>query len=322
MALIKLMTLVGDVIAYPTWALLVAFAVAAVSDHPTAFSTVSNGSFMAVAFAVRHDDDACTAVPYVATHGAPACTRFSSAASLLLSLMGAASWAFHADPLIGTPTHALDIALAWSLLFYTCCLSLHTALQIGCRRTSRRVQPRALLLALFTAANTGAWTWYEEFKDEQMHAYLILVGVSMICAAGAHLAAARELGVHMHAVQTAGEIAAVIVTALVATYMQCELVGRACSAPEYELYHGLWHYFLATAVGLLYARSFTTLHSVQTGVAPSTRGDALSEWTLLACAAGAALLKYRGTPVPRARFAIAALASTATVARSVTRRRR
>ena len=91
---------------------------------------------------------------------------------------------------------------------------------------------------------------------------------------------------------------------------------------QYALYHGLWHYFLATAVGLLYARSFTTLHSVQTGVAPSTRGDALSEWTLLACAAGAALLKYRGTPVPRARFAIAALASTATVARSVARRRR
>lgn len=313
----KLMTPVGAVIDYPTWALLLAFAVAAVSDHPTAFSTLSNGSFMAVAFAVRHDDDACAGVPC----GAPACTRLSSAASLLLSLMGAASWAFHADPLVATPTHALDIALGWSLLFYTCCLSLHTALQVGCRRSSRRLQARSLLLALFTAANTGAWTWYEEFKNEQLRAYLILAGVTAACAVGAHLAAARARGVHAHVAHAAGEIVAVFGTVLVATYMQCELVGGACSTTEYELYHGLWHYFLATSVGLLYARSFTTLQFLQTGVPPSTRGDALSEWTLLACAGGAALVKYRGTPVPRARFAIASLATAATVARAVARRR-
>ncbi len=180
--------------------------------------------------------------------------------ALLYVLLGASSAAFHAssarrgDADLGAPAHALDVALGWTLVVH-CAYATSAVLvaQLGtpCAGAVAAIEP--LLLA---AAVVALLFDYDATHDAQLAVFGASVSVALVSAVVSR-ANADAVGCSCWHAPYLAEIGVLALAAAAAVYAQGELLGqqlRCCADGRYDVFHGVWHYLVASVTVVLYVR--------------------------------------------------------------------
>lgn len=188
--------------------------------------------------------------------------------AFLLLLMGAASWAWHAEPHQGlhSPPHVLDIAFGWLLVTHLAYSSLvvgvdAVAVGVGAGGWSRlrKGAQVALYIGLATAVIL-IFTRYDDFYADQLTLYLAAGPVCAVTVAASRLLLTQQKGVlrRRGVLIALFEAAVVLGTTLASVYSQTDLLGRKISRGDakeaYDLHHGNWHFLMAAVAVLVYVR--------------------------------------------------------------------
>ena len=186
----------------------------------------------------------------------------------LLLLMGAASWAWHAEPSNGrhSPPHVLDIAFGWLLVTHLAYSGVVVAVDatfvgLGCaqRRWLRKGAQVALYIGLAVAVIL-IFTRYHDVYADQLALYLAAGPACAVTVAASRLLLTQQKGVTRRrgvliAVFEAGVI---LGCTLAAVYAQTDLLGRkidrSAARAAYDLHHGNWHFLMACVAVLVYTR--------------------------------------------------------------------
>ena len=238
--------------------LAAAFLVRLIAPSAYVFATVSNLTYGMAGLA-------CTpALQTPARRKAGATPR----GALPLLILGAASAAHHARPRSGLAAHHLDIVFGWFLVLHLA----HTSVAVAARflvalcggragGTLDRVMDAAMYVLLATVA-VLMFSHYETLHSDQIAVYLSL---GLTCAAMTGLARLllahdEEDGFTVVSLTMAAMETAVIALALVAAvFVQGELLGRDIANDgmrneTYNLYHGNWHFLIASVAVIVYVR--------------------------------------------------------------------
>lgn len=249
--------------------LLFAYVGAAIFPSPYVFSTLSNLSYLFVAFqrefAALADD-----------HSATRLIGQLGGGSLILALMGGSSFAYHRISLLGQPEHTLDIFFGWLLVshvaYTTFCVALIGLLvrflpdhldEQGARWL------RAGLSLLFLVGVTLLMSLYATVYSNQLAFYLIVGPGAAVFGGICRFILIMEEGiVQSRAVRLAViEVVVALTATFAAVLAQGELLGRklgrADTPQAYDMFHGNWHFLLAAVTGMLYSRAADAARVVQ-----------------------------------------------------------
>lgn len=225
---------------------------------PYVFSTLSNVTFLAVAallaFSRRIGENVGVVFQNVLT---------STGALLFL---GCSSLAYHSESIQDSKQHFVDILGGWVLVVHvavTSTLALLTAVLYS--RLSEANKPRLLIMT--TTLNIGCTTvfivcamrYYEQIKNQQLVIFLTAGPLAAASSTFARfLLAYRDGGLSRNGVMIAlFEALTLLVLLFGGVVCQGELLFRQLDrfGKEYDLFHGCWHFALATCTGALYRRN-------------------------------------------------------------------
>ena len=176
--------------------------------------------------------------------------------AFLLLLMGAASWAWHAESNAAhSPPHVLDIVFGWLLVTHLAYRrlvvgvdALFVGLGLRNRRWLRKGAQTALYIGLAVAI-IQIFTRYDAIYADQLSLYLAAGPVCAVTvAARMRLLLTQQKGVTRRrgVLIALGEAAVVLGTTLASVYSQTDLLGRkidrSAARAAYDLYHGNWHF--------------------------------------------------------------------------------
>ena len=249
--------------------LLLSYVVLGLAPSAYVFATMTNLSFLAAGFYRE-------AVSATDRHSATLLVGQMAGGSLILVLMGASSFAFHRESVLGAPAHTLDILFGWLLVTHVFYVSFSVSLLAFVRfvlpdsldTQGTRLVRTALSFSLLVVV-TILMTFYDTFYSHQLEFYLV-VGPSAALFGGLtrFILVYEDQKVQWRAVGLAIVEVVVALTGVVAAILaQGELVGRplskTTSPEEYDLFHGNWHFLLALVMSLLYSRAGDAARIVQ-----------------------------------------------------------
>lgn len=261
--------------------LLVAYVGSAIFPSPYAFSTLTNLSYLFVAFQ-------CEFAALADEHSAASLIGQLASAPIILALMGGSSFAYHRLSVVGQPEHTLDIFFGWLLISHVA----YTTLCVPLIGLLVRTLPdnlddqgarwlRAGLSVLFLACVTLLMSLYDTIYSDQFLFYMFVGSGAAIFGgvcrfilvvkerpAEEGVPRDNETVVQWHAVRIAVvEVVVALTATLAAVLAQGELVGRTLSRTDtpqaYDSFHGNWHFLLATVTGLLYSRAADAARVIQ-----------------------------------------------------------
>ena len=238
--------------------LAAAFLVRLVAPSAYVFATVSNLTYGMAGLA-------CTpALQTPARRKAGATPR----GALPLLILGAASAAHHARPRSGLAAHHLDIVFGWFLVAHLAHSSVAVAARFlvalcGGRAggTLDRVTDAAMYVLLATVS-VLMFSHYDTLYDDQVALYLSLGITCAVLTGLARLLLAHDEDDGFTTVSLTMAAMEVIVIALAlvaAVFVQGELLGRDIANDgmrneTYNLYHGNWHFLIASVAVIVYVR--------------------------------------------------------------------
>ena len=238
--------------------LAAAFLVRLVTPSAYVFATVSNLTYGMAGLA-------CTpALQTPARRKAGATPR----GALPLLILGAASAAHHARPRSGLAAHHLDIVFGWFLVAHLAHSSVAVAARFlvalcGGRAggTLDRVTDAAMYVLLATVS-VLMFSHYDTLYDDQVALYLSLGITCAVLTGLARLLLAHDEDDGFTTVSLTMAAMEVIVIALAlvaAVFVQGELLGRDIANDgmrneTYNLYHGNWHFLIASVAVIVYVR--------------------------------------------------------------------
>lgn len=248
--------------------LTLSYLVMVIAPSKYVFATMTNTCYLAAGFwremvsAAEH-------------HSATLLVGQMAGGSLVLVFMGASSFAYHRESILGTPAHTLDILFGWVLVSHALYVSASVTLLalvrtlLGERADTAISILRAVLSLIFLVLVTMLMVYYDDFYSNQ-NSFYFAVGpaAAVFVGVGRFVLVFEEGGVSMAAVRAAlAELLVSLVAILAAILSQGSLLGRPLTretTPEaYDFYHGQWHALLALGVGMLYSRAADTARVVQ-----------------------------------------------------------
>jgi hypothetical protein len=249
--------------------LLVAYVGSAIFPSPYVFSTLTNLSYLFVAFQSEF-------AALADEHSAARLIGQLGGAPLILALMGGSSFAYHRFSVLGQPEHTLDIFFGWLLVSHVAYTTFCVAL-IG---LLTRLLPdhlddqgarwlRAGLSLLFLVGVTLLMSLYDTIYSNQLTFYLIVGPGAAVFGGICRFILVKEEGiVQWRAVRLAVvEVVVALTATLAAVLAQGELLGRKLSranTPQaYDSFHGNWHFLLAAVTGFLYSRAADAARVIQ-----------------------------------------------------------
>lgn len=232
-----------------TTALLGAFLVSNSMSSSTAFATTSNACYASVG--VQRWASSLNASPRMVN-----AIGLLSTPILLYVLLGGASFSFHASPVLGSPAHSFDILfgtmLAMHLLFVV--IAANVAMVRQHSWTRNRIFSigfdvimvgTSLAFLLSVMVLIGEYdAWYNR-RSELYTGFIVPVAIGY--------APLRFAVTTWPSVVETVSVGGAFVSAFV---LQGEHFGRRLdpSSSEYDLYHGHFHFFVATVTSILYTR--------------------------------------------------------------------
>lgn len=178
--------------------------------------------------------------------------------STTLAIAGASSLAFHRNRALSSPRHVLDIANGWLLVVHVGFSGLDLALSVASIRltkwlnqnsktTARHILiSQAISASSFVGSMVLVFSFYDDVYANQLTLYLAAGVMAAVSICYARTLLTRDGESYLYALV---EIVTALLMILAAVFAQCDLLGRACDAVEYELFHSQWHLLMATAVG-------------------------------------------------------------------------
>lgn len=253
------------------------------------FATISNLSFVAVALYLEVSNI------FAVGAGAGASLGRLSDATLLITLMGASSFGFHRLPQLGQPLHTLDIFFGWILVAHAAYLTLVVsmlAISKSCLPNwvdvvgARSV--RVLLSVTFIVVLVVMTILYDDVYGNQLTFYFVAGPIALVFGGICRFVLIFEDTGRVSCwaiVLGLFEMTVLIVMLLVAVFCQGGLIGRKIGeSPEYQIYHGIWHFGLSSVLGVLYVRAGDVERLLQgepVCVCSSTVLDAIGEFLLV-----------------------------------------
>jgi len=238
--------------------LAVAFLIRLVAPSAYVFATVSNLAYGMAGLA-------CTpALQTPERREAGATPR----GALPLLLLGAASAAHHARPRGGLAAHHMDIVFGWWLVVHLA----HSSVAVGVRYLVARCGGRAggaldrvtdaTMYVLLGVISVLIFSHYDTLYDDQITIYLtfgitcaVLTGLARLLLAHGEDGGftPTSLGVALL------EVGVMALALVAAVFVQGELLGRDLASEgmaneKYNLYHGSWHFLVASVAVIVYVR--------------------------------------------------------------------
>lgn len=249
-------------------ALLVSYVAMALFPSTHVFATVSNICYIGAGFYRE-------ATSFANGNSATLLVGQLGGGSLVLVLMGASSFAFHREYVIGSPAHTLDILFGWVLVAHVLyvCFSVATLglmqllLPYGFDELGMHLL-RTVLSLLMIAAYVLLMTFYDDLYANQQLLYFTLGPLAAVFGGVCRfMLVYNEGAVQGHAFRVAVvEVVIALTATLAAIITQGELLGRKVSAKtlprEYDFFHGQWHFLLAAVTSLLYSRAADAARAV------------------------------------------------------------
>ena len=249
--------------------LLLSYVALGIAPSAYVFATMTNLCFLASGFYRE-------AVSATDRHSATLLVGQMAGGSLILVLMGASSFAYHRESLLGAPAHTLDILFGWLLVTHVFYVSFSVSLLAFVRfalpdslDTQGLRVVRAILSFSLLIMVTMMMTFYDAFYSHQLEFYFV-VGPAAALFGGItrFILVYEDKKLQWNAVGLAVMEVVVALTGVVAAILaQGELVGRKLSRSEtpeaYDLFHGNWHFLLALIMSLLYSRASDAARIVQ-----------------------------------------------------------
>ena len=260
---------ISPTIAATSSCLLLSYVVLGLAPSIYVFATMTNLCYLGAGF-LRE------AVSSTRRHSATSLVGQMAGGSLILVLLGASSFAFHRESQLWAPAHTLDILFGWLLVLHV----LYVTLSVSFLAFVKYLFPEAwdrtgmwgVRMALsfgFLVAVTLLMTFYDSIYNHQTEFYFTVGPAAAVFGAAMRFILVRKnTRVQWHAVRIALVEMIVALTAILAAILaQGELLGRRLSRqtdPEaYDLFHGNWHFLLATVTSVLYSRAADAARIVQ-----------------------------------------------------------
>lgn len=224
---------------------LVTWSAQALFRRDTTFATVSNVAFAADIVLIP----ALSRRYLVDTH------PMLYATSVISALLGAASFAFHQNPTLGTPAHALDISMGWLMYMHLALLAAFTLVQ-------RFVAWPRLLLATTLVESAGIFAIFSLYDTIKPQQKILLIACGGVAFGGTLLSrlVVAGCGAVRPAVEAVLDFATLVLLQVVATTVQGQIWYRSVSDERYNVEHGYWHLLNGTIVGVVVMQ---TVHNLR-----------------------------------------------------------
>ena len=192
--------------------------------------------------------------------------------ALPLLILGAGSAAHHMHPRGGEAAHHIDIVFGWWLVVHLA----HSSVAVGVRFLVARCGGRAggrldrvtdaAMYVLLCVITVLLFSHYETLYDDQITIYLVF-GITCAVLTGLArllLAHSEDNGFTLVSLGVAlVEVGVMAVALVAAVFVQGELLGRDLAVDgmaneKYNLYHGSWHFLVASVAVLVYVSRAAT----------------------------------------------------------------
>jgi hypothetical protein len=293
---------VAPCIALNTIALAVSFFLKfAVPGSPYIFATSSNLAFLISAFYIQYrttvplktkaDDVEMISDSYLIAN-------LSTCACIFLVLLGASSLAFHSESVLFKPLHSFDILFGWMLVLTVAFTSISTSFYAWAGRKLTRQLHSATFVG-FMMCICALILSYDVIYAHQLEFYIPLACVAILASVVSRIILVGKRPNASTVGYAVGEILILIIMAVSAVFSQGELLGRHVTrendADAYDLFHGIWHYLLASVCCIVFVRSLSVARMVEANypvcVCKPSRFDILGEVALFVFASASLILK-------------------------------
>lgn len=185
-----------------------------------------------------------------------------ASSSMPFVLLGASSFAFHLVSDIGSEAHTLDIFMGWVLLLHVALVPTVVAVVSFIpthlvQLVSKLTMSVGIVVGLLSFAS-----FYEHVYREQRFFYLVIGSLAMTASALCRHLLLYDDDDKLRCVPVLialSEFVVGIIVVVAAIFSQGELLGRRVSVssdmPRYDIFHGQWHFLLATICSASYVRA-------------------------------------------------------------------
>ena len=258
-------------------------------NFESTFATLSNICFVGAGLYHEHR------APH--RRGAVKLAGSLASSSLPLILIGVSSFAFHIASDVGSNAHTLDIFMGWVLVLHVATIPVVVAVASFVptrfsKFVSRLVLSTGIVVALFLFAS-----FYDGMYRNQKYFYLVSGSIAMAASA-----LCRRLLMYdnnkltfVPSALAFAELVVGVVVVISAVFSQGELLGRRVSlssdARRYDIFHGQWHFLLATISSASYARAGDAANRL---IVELERGSVrcICKWPVLDAVGGVAVLLH------------------------------
>lgn len=259
---------ISPIVSFISLTLMGSYVVALISPSVYVFASVTNLCYIAAGYQRAWFDI------FSAVKKTNQVFNISVMASLVYTLLGASSLAFHVNVKMMSPAHSFDILFGWALVLhvaYVCiavCLLL-MATKVGNNTPTVRKQTIELLVVVgFLTTIVVTIVLYDTIYLNQLIFFLTVGGCASICGGICRFLLVKADEKNRSQIYAWGyailEIVVALTMTLAAVIAQCNLLGIKYSHedPQYDFYHGQWHALLAMVTALLYSRAIAASNNV------------------------------------------------------------
>jgi len=293
---------VSPCIAFNTCALAVSlFLKFAVPGSPYIFATASNLNFLVSAFYIQYKttaplDTKADGVEMISDSYLIA--NLSTCACVFLILIGASSLAFHSESVLFTPLHSFDILFGWLLILTIAFTSISTSFYAWAGRKLTR-QLHSVTFVGFMVCICALILSYDVIYSHQLEFYIPLASLAILASVVSRMILVGKRPSATTIGYAVGEILILITVAVSAVFCQGELLGRRVArendADAYDVFHGIWHYLLASVCCIVFVRSLSVARMIEANypvcICKPSRLDILGEISLFVFSISSLVLK-------------------------------